>query len=97
VDSLTPSTQNGMGLNPNNGATTHQYFGEDKIGKEIKLAKDAVVIFSHLCYASGNSEPGLPRGRSTPASSASTTTAAGFVRAGAAAVIAEAYMGPATT
>jgi hypothetical protein len=94
-DSLTPSTQNGMGLNPNNGATTHQYFGEDKIGKEIKLAKDAVVIFSHLCYASGNSEPGLAEGSLDTGQQRVDNYAAGFVRAGAAAVIAEAYMGPA--
>jgi hypothetical protein len=93
-DQLTPSTQNGMGLNPNAGANTHQYFGEDKIGKEIKLAKDAVVIFSHLCYASGNSEPGLPEGSLDVGQQRVDNYAAGFVRAGAAAVIAEAYMGP---
>jgi hypothetical protein len=93
-DQLTPSTQNGMGLNPNAGANTHQYFGEDKIGKEIKLAKDAVVIFSHLCYASGNSEPGLPEGTLDVGQQRVDNYAAGFIRAGAAAVIAEAYMGP---
>jgi len=92
---LTPSTQNGMGLNPNNGASTHQYFGEDRIGKEVKLAKDAVVIFSHLCYASGNSEPGLPEGSLDDGQQRVDNYAAGFIRAGAAAVIAEAYMGPA--
>jgi hypothetical protein len=94
-DSLTPSTQNGFGLNPNEGATTHQYFGEDRIGKQIKLAKDAVVIFSHLCYASGNSEPGLPEGSLDVGQQRVDNYAAGFIRAGAAAVIAEAYMGPA--
>jgi hypothetical protein len=94
-DSLTPSTQNGMGLNPNAGASTHQYFGEDKIGKQVKLAKDAVVIFSHLCYASGNSEPGLPEGSLDTGQQRVDNYAAGFVRAGAAAVIAEAYLGPA--
>lgn len=94
-DELTPSTQNGMGLNPNAGADTHQYFGEDRIGKEIKLAKSAVVIFSHLCYASGNSEPGLPEGSLDDGQQRVDNYAAGFIRAGAAAVIAEAYMGPA--
>ena len=29
---------------------------------QIKLAKNAVVLLNHLCYASGNSEPGLPEG-----------------------------------
>jgi hypothetical protein len=94
-DELTPSTQNGMGLNPNAGADTHQYFGEGRIGKEIKLAKNAVVIFSHLCYASGNSEPGLPEGTLDVGQQRVDNYAAGFIRAGAAAVIAEAYMGPA--
>ena len=57
-DSLYPPTQNGFGLNPHAGAAdSHQYFGEDQIGSQIKLAPDAVVIFSHLCYASGNTEP----------------------------------------
>jgi hypothetical protein len=93
-DQLTPSTQNGMGLNPNVGADTHQYFGEDRIGKEIKLAKNAVVIFSHLCYASGNSEPGLAEGTLEVGQQRVDNYAAGFIRAGAAAVIAEAYMGP---
>lgn len=93
---LTPSTQNGMGLNPNAGAgNVHQYFGEDRIGDEIKLAKNAVVIFSHLCYASGNSEPGLPEGTLDEGQQRVDNYAAGFIRAGAAAVIAEAYMGPA--
>jgi hypothetical protein len=93
---LTPSTQNGMGLNPNAGAgDTHQYFGEDRVGSEIKLAKHAIVIFSHLCYASGNSEPGLPEGSLEDGQQRVDNYAAGFVRAGASAVIAEAYMGPA--
>ncbi|HET9346284.1 MAG TPA: hypothetical protein VFO05_11350, partial [Candidatus Limnocylindrales bacterium] len=94
-DQLTPSTQNGMGLNPNAGAgDTHQYFGEDRIGKEIKLAKNAIVIFSHLCYASGNSEPGLPEGTLEVGQQRVDNYAAGFIRAGAAAVIAEGHMGP---
>jgi hypothetical protein len=94
-DQLTPSTQNGMGLNPNAGAgDTHQYFGEDRIGKEIKLAKNAIVIFSHLCYASGNTEPGLPEGTLEQGQQRVDNYAAGFIRAGAAAVIAEAHMGP---
>src|SRR5262245_32088414 len=93
-DQLTPSTQNGFGLNPNVGNENHQYFGEDRIGKEIKLAKNAVVIFSHLCYASGNSEPGLPEGTLEVGQQRVDNYAAGFIRAGAAAVIAEAHMGP---
>ena len=96
TSALTPSTQNGMGLNPNVGAgDVHQYFGEDRIGTDVRLAKNAVVIFSHLCYASGNSEPGLPEGSLDTAQQRVDNYASGFIRAGASAVIAEAYMGPA--
>ena len=95
-DSLYPPTQNGFGLNPHAGAAdSHQYFGEDLIGKEIKLAKDAVVIFSHLCYASGNTEPGLAEGTLAQAQQRVDNYAAGFFRAGAGAVIADAYLAPA--
>jgi len=94
-DAPYPATQNGFGLNPTAGnGNAHQYFGEDAIGREVKLAKNAVVIFSHLCYASGNSEPGLPEGPLEVGQQRVDNYAAGFVRAGAAAVIADAYLGP---
>ena len=41
--------------------SSHQYFGESSVDN-VKLAPNAVVLLSHLCYASGNSEPGLRRG-----------------------------------
>jgi hypothetical protein len=95
-DSLAPDTQNGLGLNPNAGAgDTHQYFGEGRIGKEIRLARNAVVVLSHLCYASGNSEPGLPEGSLEVGQQRVDNYAAGFIKAGASAVIAEGHMGPA--
>ena len=95
-DSLYPPSQNGFGLNPIAGAgNTHQYFGEDAIGREVKLAKHAVVVLSHLCYASGNSEPGLVEGPLEVGQQRVDNYAAGFVRAGADAVIADAYLGPA--
>jgi hypothetical protein len=95
-DSLYPPTQNGFGLNPHAGAgDTHQYFGEERIAREIELADNAVVIFSHLCYASGNTEPGLPEGTLDMAQQRVDNYAAGFIEAGAAAVIAEAHAGPA--
>jgi hypothetical protein len=94
-DKLTPDTQNGLGLNPHAGAgDLHQYFGEGRIGSEITLAKNAVVVLSHLCYASGNSEPGLPEGSLEVGQQRVDNYAAGFIRAGAAAVIAEGHMGP---
>jgi hypothetical protein len=93
---LTTATQNGFGLNPHAGAgDTHQYFGEGRIAGETKLAKDAVVVLSHLCYASGNSEPGLPEGTLEMGQQRVDNYAAGFIKAGAAAVIAEGHMGPA--
>jgi hypothetical protein len=95
-DSLYPATQDGFGLNPTAGAgDTHQYFGEDAIGREVKLAPHAVVVLSHLCYASGNSEPGLEEGPLEIGQQRVDNYAAGFVRAGAAAVIADAYLSPA--
>ena len=95
-DSLTPETQNGFGLNPHAGAgDTHQYFGEGRIAKEVRLARNAVVVFSHLCYASGNSEPGLPEGSLATGQQRVDNYAAGFIKAGASAVIAEGHMGPA--
>jgi hypothetical protein len=93
---LFPTTEDGFGLNPNAGAAdTHQYFGEQQIAAEIKLAPDAVVIFSHLCYASGNTEPGLAEGTLDQAQQRVDNYAAGFFQAGAGAVIADAYLAPA--
>lgn len=93
---LFPPTQNGFGLNPTAGGDDerHQYFGEASIGGQVKLAKNAVVLLHHLCYASGNSEPGLVEGTLAQARQRVDNFAAGFIRAGAKAVIAEAYASP---
>lgn len=94
-DALYPPSQNGFGLNPHAGAAdSHQYFGEDQIGSQIHLAPNAVVIFSHLCYASGNTEPGLAEGTLDQGQQRVDNYAAGFFRAGAGAVIADAYLAP---
>jgi hypothetical protein len=95
-DALYPITQDGFGLNPVAGGDdyTHQYFGEAAIGSEVKLAKNAVVLLNHLCYASGNSEPGLPEGTLSVAKQRVDNFAAGFIQAGAAAVVAEAWSNP---
>jgi hypothetical protein len=94
---LYPPTQNGFGLNPVAGAghDAHQYFGEGRIAAEVKLAKNAVVLLHHLCYASGNTEPGLPEGTEDEARQRVDNYAAGFIEAGAAAVIAEGHLSPA--
>jgi hypothetical protein len=95
-DSLYPASQNGFGLNPSSGGndSTHQYFGEAKIAKSIRLAPDAVVLLNHLCYASGNSEPGLAEGTLDTAKQRVDNFAAGFIKSGASAVVAEAYASP---
>ncbi|HET9615359.1 MAG TPA: hypothetical protein VFP22_11150, partial [Candidatus Limnocylindrales bacterium] len=94
-DTLVPATEDGFGLNPEAGvADAHQYFGESRIAAEVHLAPNAVVIFSHLCYASGNSEPGLPEGTLDVAQQRVDNYAAGFLKAGAGAVIADAYLAP---
>jgi len=95
-DKLYPPTQNGFGLNPAPGGddSTHQYFGESKIAASVRLAPDAVVLLNHLCYASGNSEPGLAEGSLATAQQRIDNFAAGFVAAGASAVVAEAYASP---
>ncbi len=95
-DELYPPTQNGFGLNPttDSGDSTHQYFGESRIAKSIRLADNAIVLLNHLCYASGNTEPGLPEGTLDQARQRVDNFAAGFIKAGAAAVIAEAHASP---
>ena len=95
-DALYPPTQNGFGLNPKAGTGdyTHQYFGEASVGEQVKLAKNAVVLLNHLCYASGNTEPGLPEGNLAQAKQRVDNYAAGFIQAGASAVIAEAWSSP---
>jgi hypothetical protein len=94
---LYPPTQNGFGLNPVAGAgdDAHQYFGEGRIAADVKLAKNAVVLLHHLCYASGNTEPGLPEGTEDEARQRVDNYAAGFIKAGASAVLAEGHLPPA--
>ncbi len=95
-NALYPPTQNGFGLNPVAGVDddAHQYFGEAWVEK-LRLAPNAVVLLHHLCYASGNSEPGRPEGTRDQAIARVDNYAAGFLRAGAAAVVAEGHLGPA--
>lgn len=95
-DSLYPPTQNGFGLNPRAGSgdDAYQYFGEARIAKSVRLAENAVVLLNHLCYASGNSEPGVAEGTLDQAMQRVDNFAAGFIRAGAAAVVAEAWSSP---
>jgi hypothetical protein len=95
-DALYPVTQNGFGLNPVAGVddATHQYFGEASLD-QVHLAPNAIVLLHHLCYASGNTEPGLAEGTLDQAVQRVDNYAAGFIRAGARAVVAEGHFDPA--
>src|SRR5664280_1567354 len=83
---------NGMGLNYTGGSLQSdsytQYYGAGYMA-QLGLAPNAVVILNHLCYASGNSEPG----NGTPSLSVAQTRvdgyASGFLSGNARAVIAE--------
>jgi hypothetical protein len=55
----------------------------------IRLAAHSVVILNHLCYASGNSEPGYANPTKSVAIQRADNYAAGFLRTRARAVFAE--------
>ena len=94
---LRPSVQDGFGLNPvgGRGDSTHQYFGEGVVARQVRLAPGAVVMLFRLCYASGLAEPGVPEGPESGARQRVDNFAAGFMAAGASAVVADAYASPA--
>ncbi len=86
-------TKNGLGLDPSTGADGSKtvYYGEDYIKSSIRFAPNAVVLLYHLCYASGNTEPGLSEGTYTQARERVDNYGAGFIGAGARAVFAEGH------
>lgn len=90
-------TQNGLGLNPVAGGddSAHQYFGESFLASQVRLAPGAIVVLSRLCYASGNSEPGGPEPTVAVAGQRADNYAAGWIAAGAQAVVADALAPPA--
>ena len=92
-DALWPFSQNGLGLDPVSGAdgSTHVYYGEDQVASDIRFAPNAAVLLFHLCYASGNTEPGLPTGTLADKKARVDNYGAGFFAAGARTVIADAY------
>ena len=95
ASTLQPDREDGLGLNPTAGVddTATRYWGEQYLATAIRLAPNAVVILGHLCYASGSSEPGYPDPSADVARQRTDNFAAGFIAAGARAVIAEAYSG----
>jgi flagellar hook assembly protein FlgD len=86
-------TKDGLGLDPSSGAdgTKTVYYGEQYIRANIRLAPSSVVLLYHLCYASGNTEPGLSQGTFAQAKQRVDNYGAGFIGAGARAVFAEGH------
>jgi hypothetical protein len=85
-------TKDGFGLNATagNGHYNVKYWGEYYIARDINLARNAVVILNRLCYASGNSEWGSANPTKSTAIRRVDNYGAGFLRAGAKVVYAEA-------
>ena len=83
------TTKDGFGLNATagNGDYNNKYYGEPSI-RTLTFAPNAVVILNHLCYASGNSEPGNADPTLTVARQRVDNYASAFLAAGARAVIA---------
>jgi flagellar hook assembly protein FlgD len=88
------TTKDGMGLNATAGAGDYnnKYYGEPYMAS-MDLAPGAIVLLHHLCYASGNSEPGNAEPSVTVARQRADNYAQGFLKAGASAVIADGHAG----
>jgi flagellar hook assembly protein FlgD len=88
------TTKDGFGLNATAGAGDYnnKYYGEPSIAT-LDLAPGAIVLLHHLCYASGNSEPGNAEPSLSVARQRADNYAAAFLRAGASAVIADGHAG----
>jgi hypothetical protein len=91
-----PATTNGLGLNrvAGRGNANTKYYGESIVARSLDLAPGAVVVLNHLCYASGNNEWGRGNPRLATAIARVDNYGAGFLRAGAAAVIADGLGSP---
>ncbi|HEX7347830.1 MAG TPA: FlgD immunoglobulin-like domain containing protein [Candidatus Limnocylindrales bacterium] len=93
------TTKDGMGLNADlNGDGKlsdyeNKYYGEPSV-KTLDLAPNAIVLLHHLCYASGNSEPGHAQPTVTVARQRISNYAAGFIASNAQAVLADGHRGP---
>ncbi len=91
LSTLQPEYVDGLGLNASAGAGDYNvaYYGESYLAADVRLAPNAVVLLSRLCYASGDSEWGAGRPTVAVARERVDNYAAGFIAAGARAVIAD--------
>ena len=89
------TTKDGFGLNATagNGDNNNKYYGEPSVAT-LDLAPNAIVMLHHLCYAAGNSEPGHAEPTKSVAKQRADNYGAGFLKAGAKAVIADGHRGP---
>ena len=89
------TTKDGFGLNASwgNGDYNNKYYGEPYVST-LDFAPGAIVMLHHLCYASGNSEPGNAEPTVSVARQRADNYAAGFLKAGASAVLADGHSGP---
>ena len=93
------ATKDGFGLNFNSNGDgklsdyENKYYGEPYVD-DLVLAPNAIVMLHHLCYAAGNSEPGHAAPTLNTAKQRVDNYAAGFLKAGARAVIADGRQGP---
>jgi flagellar hook assembly protein FlgD len=93
------TTKDGFGLNYDSNGDgrlsdyENRYYGEPYV-KTLDLAPNAIVLLHHLCYASGNSEPGHAQPTTTVARQRISNYAAGFLQSRAQAVLADGHRGP---
>jgi hypothetical protein len=87
---FTSLRRNGMGLNSslNNGNSNVRYWGQYYMRTGLDLARNSVVLLNHLCYASGNSEPGMKLPSKSVAMQRADGYGTGFLRTGARAMFA---------
>jgi hypothetical protein len=95
VGHLQPLVDDGYGLDPSPNGNTPTYYGERDVTR-VKLAPGAIVFLNHLCYAPGSSEPGRPVPTQAIAIERVDNFAAGFLAAGAGAVLSDDSSGMAT-
>ena len=65
-----------------------KYWGQYYMRTGLNLARNSVVLLNHLCYASGNSEPGRKLPTKAVAMQRADGYGTGFLRTGAKAVFA---------